>query len=310
MVPFFLAVPGVGRSGNVYNEVYMRNAVEVKDRSVLITGCSSGIGRATAEFLRAAGWTVFPTARTPEDLAQLSAAGFDAVELDVTSSESIASAVQQVLQKNDGRLGAVVNNAGFGMPGAIEDLTREAMRQQFEVNLFGLQELTNRLIPIFREQGFGRIVHISSVVGRLSLPFMGIYSASKFALEAVSDAQRVELSLDPITLSLVEPGPIRTRFSTNCAGQGEAKLDVGASKFGGAYRQYFEKRRNGGMSEDRFRLPPEAVAQKICHALESSRPRIRYYVTIPAYWGAWAARWVPARLIDAMMARHVRKRFG
>ncbi len=282
----------------------------VADKSVLITGCSSGIGLATAELLRLKGWTVFPTARKPEDLDMLRQAGFDAVKLDVTSSESVTTAVEWVMTKNDGKLGAVVNNAGFGMPGAIQDLTRDAMRSQFEVNLFGLQELTNLLIPVFRKQGSGRIINISSVVGRISLPFMGIYSASKFALEAISDAQRVELSPDRISISLVEPGPICTRFSTNCAGQGEEKLDTKKSKFGAAYKQYFDKRRNGGMSEDRFRLPPEAVARKIIHALESSSPKIRYRVTIPAYLGDWAARFVPARLIDQVMINHVKKRFG
>lgn len=282
----------------------------VQSRSVLVTGCSSGIGRATAEVLRSKGWTVFPTARKEADLDALKQAGFDAIKLDVTSSESIAVAVDWVLAKNDGKLGSVVNNAGFGMPGAIEDLTRDAMRDQFEVNLFGLQELTNKLIPIFRKQGHGRIVNVSSVVGRISLPFMGIYSASKFALEAVSDALRVELSQDRISVSLVEPGPIRTSFSTNCAGQGEAKLDAEASQFGGAYRRYFERRRNGGMVQDRFRLPPEAVSEKILHALESTRPRIRYCVTVPAYLGSWVARFVPASVIDRLLVGHVKKRFG
>ena len=282
----------------------------VQNKSVLVTGCSSGIGRATAELLRSKGWTVFPTARKPEDIEALRQSGFDAVELDVTSSESIVAAVEVVLKKTGGLLGAVVNNAGFGMPGAIEDLSRDAMRYQFEVNLFGLQELTNRLIPVFRQQGYGRIVNISSVVGRLSLPFMGIYSASKFALEAVSDALRVELSQDRISVSLVEPGPIKTSFSTNCAGQGEEKLDAAGSKFSAAYKQYFEKRRNGGMSEDRFRLPPEAVAVKIFHALESSRPKIRYRVTIPAYLGDWTARFIPAVWVDYLMIGHVKKRFG
>lgn len=282
----------------------------LENRTVLVTGCSSGIGRATAELLRANGWTVFPTARKAEDLAALSEAGFEAIELDVASGESVTAAVEAVFAKTDGQLGAVVNNAGFGMPGAIEDLTRDAMRDQFEVNLFGLQDLTNRLIPVFRKQGYGRIVNVSSVVGRLSLPFMGIYSASKFALEAVSDALRVELSRDGVGVSLVEPGPIQTRFSTNCAGQGEAKLDTAGSNFGGAYKQYFAKRRNGGMSEDRFRLPPESVAKKILHALESSRPKVRYCVTLPAYFGSWAARFVPASLIDRVMIGHVEKRFG
>jgi len=282
----------------------------IENKSVLVTGCSSGIGLATADLLRSKGWRVFPTARRAEDLEALRQVGFEAVELDVTSSESIAAAVEAVLEKTGGMLGAVVNNAGFGMPGAVEDLSREAMRHQFEVNLFGLQELTNKLIPVFREQGYGRIVNVSSVVGRIALPFMGIYSASKFALEAVSDVLRVELSQDLINVSLVEPGPISTRFSTNCAGQGEEKLDTEGSRFGAAYKLYFDKRRNGGMGEDRFRLPPEAVAKKILHALESPRPKIRYRVTIPAYFGDWAARFLPASLIDRIMVARVKKRFG
>lgn len=282
----------------------------VGNKSVLITGCSSGIGLATAEMLRSRGWKVFPTARKADDLDSLRLAGFDAIKLDVTSSSSIATAVERVLVKNEGKLGAVVNNAGFGMPGAIQDLSRDAMRHQFEVNVFGLQELTNALIPTFQKQGYGRIVNLSSIVGRLSLPFMGIYSASKFALEAISDAQRVELSPDRIAVSLIEPGPIRTRFSTHCAEEGEGALNVSASKFGEAYKKYFRKRRDGGMSEDRWRLPPEAVAKKIVHALESSRPKIRYKVTVPAHMGALAARFVPASLIDRQMISHVKKRFG
>ena len=285
-------------------------ALPVKDKSVLVTGCSSGIGRATAELLRSRGWKVFPTARKAADLDALRQAGFDAVKLDVSSSDSIAVAADRVLAKNDGRLGALVNNAGFGMPGAIEDLSRDAMREQFEVNLFGLLELTNRLVPLFRRQGGGRIVNISSVVGRMALPFMGIYSASKFALEAASDAQRVELSRDGIAVCLVEPGPIETRFSTNCAGRGERMLDTEHSRFGSAYRRYFAKRRGGGMAEDRFRLPPEAVARKVFHALESPRPKIRYRVTVPAHLGDFAARFVPAALRDRLLVAHVKKRFG
>ncbi|MBN2164381.1 MAG: SDR family NAD(P)-dependent oxidoreductase [Pontiellaceae bacterium] len=285
-------------------------AKPVADQSVLVTGCSSGIGLATAEQLRDRGWKVFPTARKVEDLDMLESNGFPRIQLDVASSTSIEATVDEVLSLNDGKLGALVNNAGFGMPGAIQDLTRDAMRQQFEVNVFGMQELTNRLIPVFRAQGGGRIVNVSSVVGRLALPFMGIYSASKFAVEAISDVQRVELSPDSIAVSLIEPGPIRTRFSTNCAGEGEQALDTEKARFGSAYVKYFEKRRNGGMSEDRFRLPPEAVAEKIRHALESPRPKIRYCVTLPSYLGSWAARLVPAAMIDLLMIGHVKKRFG
>jgi short-subunit dehydrogenase len=285
-------------------------AKPIENKSVLVTGCSSGIGLAAVERLRGEGWKVFPTARKVEDLDMLEGKGFSPIQLDVASSVSIDATVDQVLHANGGRLGAVVNNAGFGMPGAIQDLTRAAMRQQFEVNLFGLQELTNRLIPVFREQGYGRIVNVSSVVGRIALPFMGIYSASKFALEAISDVQRVELSHDSISVSIVEPGPIETRFSTNCAGEGELALDTERSRFGDSYKRYFDKRRSGGMSEDRFRLPPEAVAEKILHALESSRPKIRYCVTLPAHLGSLAARFMPAGLIDRILIKHIKKRFS
>jgi len=204
----------------------------------------------------------------------------------------------------------LVNNAGFGMPGALEDVSREALRRQFEVNVFGLMELTNRWVPVFRRQGFGRVVNVSSVVGCMALPFMGAYSASKFAVEALSDALRVELSPDGIGVILVEPGPISTRFSSRCAGEGEAALPTENSRFGEAYLRYFEKRRNGGMAEDRFRLPPSAVAEKIRRALESPRPKIRYRVTLTAHLGCWAARALPASWIDRMMAAHVKKRFG
>ena len=279
-------------------------------KNVLVTGCSSGIGRATAELLRNAGWTVFPTARKTADLDALKKAGFTAIELDINSSESIDRAIKHLLQETDGTLQALVNNAGFGMPGAIEDLTRDAMRAQFETNLFGLQELTNKLIPTLRKNKSGRIVNVSSVVGRLSLPFMGIYSASKFALEGLSDALRIELSQDHIRVSLIEPGPIQTQFSTNCATQGEEQLPIEKSRFKTAYKNYFKQRRNGGTSNDRFRLPPEAVAKKILHAIESPRPKIRYCVTVPAYLGDWAARFVPRTLLDHLMIRMVKKRFA
>ena len=286
------------------------NSRKIENKSVLVTGCSSGIGLATAEMLRSLGWRVFATARKAEDLEALRRARMRPVKLDLSSSESIDNAIRVVLEETEGVLGAVVNNAGFGMPGAIEDLSRDAMRYQFEVNLFGLQELTNKLIPVFRKQGYGRIVNVSSVVGRIALPFLGIYSASKFALEAVSDALRVELSQDRISVSLVEPGPIETRFSVNCAEQGEDELDVERSIFGNSYKKYFEARLNGGQGKDRFRLPPEAVAEKIFHALESPHPKIRYRITIPAYLGAWAARFLPAGWIDLMMVAQVKKRYG
>ena len=187
---------------------------------VLITGCSSGIGWACAERLHQQGWQVMYTARTEQDLARLAAQGWNAYRLDVRDIQSIQQLVQHV-HETFGQLDAVVNNAGFGMPGAIEDLSRTAMREQFEVNLFGGLELSNALMPLLFKSARGRIVHVSSLVGRMSLPFMGIYSASKFALEAIADAQRVELSATNVEVVLVEPGPIQTHFSSTCAKEGE-----------------------------------------------------------------------------------------
>ncbi|MAW40075.1 MAG: short-chain dehydrogenase [Kiritimatiellaceae bacterium] len=282
----------------------------MNQRSVLITGCSSGIGWAVAEEMAARNWRIFATARKPEDWQRIEAEGWNAVALDVTSSASIEQAVATVLDATDGALDGVVNNAGFGMPGAIEDLSREAMQLQFEVNLFGAVELTNRLLPSLRKRPQGRVVYISSLVGRMSLPFMGIYSASKFALEAVADAQRIELSMTPVRVVLIEPGPIETRFSATCARVGESELEADGSRFRSAYERYFKQRRDGGMSEDRFRLPPEAVAKKVAHALISDRPKVRYPVTLPTYVADFLVRFVPVSWRDAVMQRQVKKRFG
>lgn len=282
----------------------------MNERSVLITGCSSGIGWATAVEMAARNWRIFATARKPEDMERIEAEGWHAVALDVSSSDSIEQAVSTVLEATDGALDGVVNNAGFGMPGAIEDLSREAMQRQFEVNLFGAVELTNRLLPALRKRPQSRVVYISSLVGRMSLPFMGIYSASKFALEAVADAQRIELSMTPVRVVLIEPGPIGTRFSATCAMEGESRLEADRSRFKGAYERYFKQRRGGGMSEDRFRLPPEAVAQRVAHALISDRPKVRYLVTLPTYVADFLVRFVPVCWRDGVMQRQVKKRFG
>lgn len=272
-------------------------------KTVLITGCSSGIGLATAHVLRAAGWRAVPTARKVEDLARLRADGFTPVALDVADPASVAAAVDATLALTGGTLGALVNNAGYGQPGAMEDLARDDMRRQFEVNVFGLQDLTNRLLPVFRAAGAGRVVNISSVVGRLSLPFLGIYSASKFALEAISDAMRVELTGTGIAVSLVEPGPIATRFGDNSTAAGRARLTDAPSRFREDYRRELGEEAEKTDRYRAFRLPPEAVAEKIRHAIESPRPRTRYPVTLVAHFGAFTARHAPDAVKDAVMRR-------
>lgn len=273
----------------------------VDDRSVLVTGCSSGIGAATARVLRERGWRVFPTARKPEDLAILRDDGFDAVALDLTQTDSVREAAQAALHKAGGCIGAVVNNAGFGQPGAVEDLTRIALQRQFEVNLFGLQELTNLLIPHFRQQGYGRIVNVSSVLGRVSSPMVGAYCASKFALEALSDALRVELRPAGIAVSLIEPGPIVSAFRRRIGEQITGELDTASSRYGALYEHEAARRKKQVKTVNMFTRPPEEVATKIAHALESRRPHRRYCVTIPAYLGAFAARFFPTVLVDRVL---------
>lgn len=275
----------------------------LKSKTVLITGCSSGIGRATADLLRDHGWTVFPSARKAEDLEMLAQAGFEPVELDVSRSASVQAAAKCVLEKTGGSLGALVNNAGFGQAGAMEDVSREALRQQFEVNVFGLQELSNAVIPAMREAGCGRIVNISSVLGFISTPLLGSYCASKYAVEALSDAQRVELRSSGIMVSLVEPGPITTEFRKNAADRAEETLQH-ESRFSGQYQHEIRRRKKAASGKKKpFALPPEAVADKILHALESPSPKRRYYVTTVTYLVALGRHILPVSLTDRMLAK-------
>jgi len=278
---------------------------DIHHRSVVITGCSTGIGLATARLLRERGWTVAATARKPEDLDRLRAEGFTAVALDVADAASVERAAPELIAGCGGKVGALVNNAGFGQVGAMEDLSRAAIDYQFAVNVVGLQDLTNRLLPVMRTQGYGRIVNISSVLGRVSLPFMGVYSASKFALEGISDAMRVELAGSGIAVVLVEPGPIATAFRENVAARGHATLDPSQVRHADYYRREIKRRAEQNRSPGAFTAGPEAVAEKIRHALESRRPKTRYKVTFPAYLGAFMARFAPDWVIDAMMAAQV-----
>ncbi|MBN1269353.1 MAG: SDR family NAD(P)-dependent oxidoreductase [Kiritimatiellae bacterium] len=275
---------------------------------MLVTGCSTGIGAATALFLKEHGWNVVPTARRPEDLDRLRGQGFTPVALDLLDSGSIEQAVDETLRIFGGRIGGIVNNAGYGQPGAIEDLTRDQMRRQFEVNVFGLQELTNRLLPVFHQQGWGRIVNISSVVGRVAIPFSGIYGASKHALEGMSDALRVELHGTGIAVVIIEPGPIDTAFYQTAAHQARSLLDRDASRFTEEYRREVEGRPVRKATRERFMQGPEAVAKRILHALESPRPRTRYPVTIPAWIGTILRRFLPDRAVDMIVLRRAWRR--
>ncbi|NCA81798.1 MAG: SDR family NAD(P)-dependent oxidoreductase [Opitutae bacterium] len=281
---------------------------QVPSRTVLVTGCSSGIGAATALVLREAGWQVFPTARKPADLDALRGAGFAPLAMDVADPASVETAVRDLLAQTGGSLGALVNNAGFCQAGAMEDVSRDALRAQFEVNLFGPHQLTRALLPVFRGQGCGRIVNISSVFGRISAPMVGSYCASKFALEAISDALRIELRNTGVWVALVEPGAILSRFRRNAAEALDRSIDRTRSGFGEVYAHEIERRRRQIKKADFFTRPPEVVARKILHALESPRPRRRYLVTLPAHLAEWAVRFIPQAWTDPLLARRVPER--
>lgn len=271
-------------------------------RVILITGCSSGIGHTVAHGLLQRGWRVFASARKPEDVVRLQGEGLECLRLDLDDPESIRSAVDTLLAQTGGRLDALFNNGGFGQVGAVEDLTRDALRQQFETNLFGWVELTNRVIPVMRRQGRGRIVMNSSVLGYAPFPYRGAYVAAKFALEGLTDTLRQELAGSGIQVSLVEPGPILSRFRENCRAPFLRHIDWQHSVHRASYEAQMRRLDTPGPAAP-FTLPPQAVLDKVVHALESRRPRPRYPVTVPAVVFWWLKRLLPIRLMDQVLAR-------
>ena len=271
-------------------------------RTILITGCSSGIGLSAAHTLRAQGWRVFASARQAGDVERLAAQGFEALRLDLDDSESIRAAAESMLTATDGRLDALFNNGAWGLPGAVEDLSRDALRAQFETNLFGWVELTNRLIPVMRKQGHGRIVQCSSVLGFAAFPYRGAYTASKFALEGLSDTLRMELRGTGIHISLIEPGPIQTRFRANAHQAFLRWITPEGSAHEAQYRNQLARLQKEGPAAP-FTLPPEAVVAKLVHALNSPRPKLRYRVTVPTVAFAWLKRILPNRWMDRLLIR-------
>jgi NAD(P)-dependent dehydrogenase (short-subunit alcohol dehydrogenase family) len=271
-----------------------------KSRAVLITGCSSGIGHRLAQGLKARGYRVIATARKPADAERLDREGLEGLHLDLRDSESIRSAVATVLERTGENVYGLVNNGAYGQPGAVEDLSREVLRQQFETNLFGTQELTNAILPAMRARNEGRIVQISSILGIVTFAYRGAYNASKFALEALSDTMRLELRGSGIHVSLVEPGPIVSRFRDNALAAFRENIDVEHSIHRDLYRAVL-KRLEGRAGRTPFTLPPEAVLKRVIHALEAPRPKIRYPVTTPTYVFGYLRRLLPAGWLDRIV---------
>lgn len=270
-------------------------------KSVLITGCSSGIGRDVALGLADRGYRVFASVRNEKDTSDLNHLGLESLQLDLNSSESISQAVAKVLERTDGELYALINNGAYGQIGAVEDLSREVLRSQLETNLLGTHELTTKLIPVFRALGGGRIIQISSILGLVCLRYRGAYQASKYALEALSDTMRLELQGTGIFVSVIEPGPIRSRFRSNAFQYYRANINNENS----AHKKLYQKveKRLQSDKEPRFTLNPDAVLDKVLHALESPKPKVRYLVTLPAHLLARLARWLPDRWLDHLILR-------
>ena len=268
----------------------------------MITGCSSGIGYHAALGLHKRGYNVIASARKTEDVEKLRNLGLQCIRLDLDDSHSIDEAISEILHLGRGNLYAVFNNAGFGQPGAVEDLSRDVLRKQFETNLFGLVELTNKLLPIMRKQGYGRIIQNSSVLGLITMRYRGAYNASKFALEAISDTLRMELDETNIHVSLIEPGPIVSRFRANALAAYKKNIDSENSAHREIYQKTEQRLQKQGSTAP-FTLPPEAVLKKVIHALEARRPRPRYYVTAPPYLFDFAKRILSTRALDWILLK-------
>jgi NAD(P)-dependent dehydrogenase (short-subunit alcohol dehydrogenase family) len=275
----------------------------MSERTILITGCSSGIGLDAARTLHARRWRVFATCRAEADCERLRAEGLESLRLDYEAPDTIAAAVAEVARRTGGRLDALFNNGAYAIPGALEDIPAPALTAIFQANLIGWHDLTCRVIPLMRAQGGGRIVQCSSVLGLVGLKWRGAYVATKFALEGLSDVLRLEMAEAGIHVVLIEPGPIGTPFRRNAIRQFERWVDWERSARAAQYRATLLKRLYEDRGPDRFELPPAAVTAALIRALEAPRPRARYRVTVPTHAMALARRLLPGRLLDALLAR-------
>ena len=271
-------------------------------RSILITGCSSGIGYHSAHALRGRGWRVFAACRRQEDCDRLAAEGLETTLLDYRDVETIAASVKYVMEATGGRLDALFNNGAYAHPGAVEDLSTDHLRALLETNFIGWYDLTRRVIPAMRRQGSGRIVNCSSVLGFVAVRFTSAYSASKFAVEGWSDALRLELRGTGIHVSLLQPGPIRSRMLENSRNRFLNTIDIRNSPFRRDYGRELS-RLSGSSKRSAFKLGPEAMIAPLIHALESERPRARYRVTVPTQVGAWLKRILPTRMMDRVLLK-------
>ncbi len=283
----------------------VKSVMKLDDKIILITGCSSGIGWYCAtELNKRQGWKVFASARDPSDVKHLQDEGLTALQLDLADSHSINNAVDAMLAQTNNRIDVLFNNGAYGQPGAVEDLSRTALRHQFETNVFGTQELSNRLIPIMRKQGSGKIIQNSSVLGFVALRYRGAYNASKYALEGLSDTMRLELHQTGIHVVLIEPGPITSDFRKNATAQFHRHFSddiIAASAHRDFYNDHLSK--VDGRHTPPFTLGPDAVYKALVAALKSPHPKTRYPVTVPTSLFWWCKRLLPTKLLDSLLRR-------
>ncbi|OBZ91979.1 short-chain dehydrogenase [Pararhizobium polonicum] len=270
--------------------------------SIIVTGCSSGIGAWCARALARDGWRVFATVRRAEDLEPLENDGIEAFLMDYTQPDSIANLVSEVFARTGGRLDALFNNGAYGQPGAVEDLPVEALRLQLETNVIGWHDLTRRVIPAMRAQGHGRIVQCSSILGIVPYKWRGAYNASKFALEGLTLTMRMELAGSGIEVSLIEPGPIASRFTANAVTYIERFIDLKGSVHAQEYERQM-RRLKGESGPSRGKLEPDAVYTALKRALTAKKPKPHYIVTQPAKQGALLKKLLPAGLFYRFIGR-------
>jgi len=270
-------------------------------KTILITGCSSGIGYDSAIYLQKMGYKVFTTARKKSDIQKLQEEGFFCSYLDYTQPKSITDTIKSVLKQTDNKLDAVFNNGAYGQAGALEDISRSVLEQQFSANVFGWHQLIQEILPIMRKQGYGKIIQNSSVLGFIALKNRGSYIASKYAIEGLSDTLRLELSGTNIHIVLIEPGPIESNFRQNAYNAFMENIDIQNSFHQDLYKKQIK--RFNSQKKDHFALPSNAVSKKLLQILKVKNPKARYYVTFPTYMFAFLKTFLPDKIMDIILRK-------
>lgn len=269
-------------------------------QNILITGCSSGIGLQTALTLKENNYKVYASARKEEDVQMLKDLGFETFQIDVKNKEDISNAFETII-KNDIKLDAVFNNAGYGQPGAVEDLSVDTLKEQFDTNFFGLHEVTLQAMSLFRKQGFGKIIQHSSVLGIISLKYRGAYNASKYAIEGITDTLRQEVLGSNIFISTINTGPVTSKFRENALIKFNKNIQIEGSFFEEVYKKELKVRLESNDNNAPFNLPATSVANVVLKIMQTQKPKPRYYVTKATYILGFLKRILSTSLMDKLL---------